>query len=470
MLFSSCPLKDSGSFASFLRRYCLNSFESERKATIGADFYTKQIVNPLVGNKNITKECPNITDDEAVALRRRIDAEPMVRIQLWDTAGLEQHVNFWTADNSFTNITSSPQESATLGKLFFRGIHGAILVYDATSHKSFSAMIHWHKIFIENTNDESNKVPVIVVANKMDQLKYELVKPFLKMVPQRNVLGISLPASCTENSRIRKFHGLKQMTIQDVKRKAGKNFEANLVSFTAASAASPTSHTTMLRDTTMDNEQQDQIEHSASFLTDEAGIPEEEKSYSLSPNADFYGSQWEINSVNSRQLITSKLPKQNLITEGRGKNVRSQNNQQTVSYKSIWRESTTVDDTLPDRDVVLQWCKTNNITFSEASALDGTGVNEAMESLITLALTQIYMVNHNAAASTLDVHLNQTLAGKGNFGRNYNIGVTANNASLFVPTNKIIDLQARYKTHNNGHHRQFTCCGSLNQCWPFFND
>ena len=87
MLFSSCPLKDSGSFASFLRRYCLNSFESERKATIGADFYTKQIVNPLVGNKNITKECPNITDDEAVALRRRIDAEPMVRFQLWDTAG-----------------------------------------------------------------------------------------------------------------------------------------------------------------------------------------------------------------------------------------------------------------------------------------------------------------------------------------------------------------------------------------------
>ena len=363
MFFSSCPLKDSVTFVSFLRRYCLNSFESERKATIGADFYTKQIVNPLSGSYNIAKECSNITDDEAVALHRRVDAEPMVRIQLWDTAGLEQHVNFCTADNAFTNIINSPQESATLGKLFFRGIHGAILVYDATSHKSFSAMIHWHKIFIENTNDEGNKVPVIVVANKMDQLKNELMKPFLKMVPQRNVLGISLPAPCTENSRIRKFHGLKQMTIQDVQRKAGKNFEANLETFTAASAvSSPTSPTRMLRDTTMDNEQ-DQIEHSASSLTDEGDIPEEEKSYSLSPNADFYGSHWETNRGISRELITS--------TEGRGKNERSQNNQQTVSYKSIWRESTTVDDTLPDRDVVLQWCKSNNITFSEASALDG---------------------------------------------------------------------------------------------------
>ena len=106
--------------------------------------------------------------------------------------------------------------------------------------------------------------------------------------------------------------------------------------------------------------------------------------------------------------------------------------------------------------------------FAVCFTISGTGVNEAMESLITLALTQIYMANHNAATSTLDVHLNQTLAG--NLGRNYNFGVTANNASLFVPTNKIIDLQARYKTHNNCHHPQFMCCGSLNQCWPFFND
>jgi GTPase SAR1 family protein len=44
------------------------------------------------------------------------------------------------------------------------------------------------------------------------------------------------------------------------------------------------------------------------------------------------------------------------------------------------------DRSHPDRDMVLLWCMRNGLTHVEASALDGTGVDKAMESLVTIAL------------------------------------------------------------------------------------
>lgn len=44
------------------------------------------------------------------------------------------------------------------------------------------------------------------------------------------------------------------------------------------------------------------------------------------------------------------------------------------------------DRSHPDRDMVHLWCMRNGLTLVEASAFDGTGVDKAMDSLVSLAL------------------------------------------------------------------------------------
>lgn len=309
-----------------LRRYCFNTFDSERRATIGADYFTKQIVNPLLSSDIDIKSSDTI--------------DHLVHIQLWDTAGLE----------GFKDNTDIRRSGSTLGKSFFRNINGALLVYDATSYHSFRALVQWYQILLENADivdSDVEAVPVVVIANKIDKLKYELEKPFLKMVPQRNVLGIQ-----PHTSRDR-----------DMPSKREKNSTATLIDEPAG-----TSYGTFVvpSSTNRKSEELEIKKYPMSRLQDICTISnpvqkkkyshllpltlEEGKSYSLSPNTDFYGSFPHHKS--SEPQIKKDI-----------------NN--SISFESIWKESSSIDDTLPDRDVVLQWCMSNNITIFEASALDG---------------------------------------------------------------------------------------------------
>ena len=75
---------------SLMKRYCADKFSLIRKASIGTDFMSKKIT---------------LNNAEVV-------------LQIWDTAGSERfHQN-------------------TLGSVFYRGAHGAMLVYDVTSWAS----------------------------------------------------------------------------------------------------------------------------------------------------------------------------------------------------------------------------------------------------------------------------------------------------------------------------------------------
>jgi small GTP-binding protein len=319
-----------------LRRYCFNTFDSERRATIGADYFTKQIVNPLLSSDNGVESSDTI--------------DRLVRIQLWDTAGLE----------GFKDNTDIRRSGSTLGKSFFRNINGALLVYDATSYHSFRALVQWYQILLENSDivgSDVKAVPVVVVANKIDKLKHELEKPFLKMVPQRNVLGIRAH-TCRETGILsrRKFNStatigkLEQKMLQDVAEPAGNSYG----SFLATSSAN---HKTENLD--IDKDPVSQLKDTCTIAnpfqdTKYSDLPplklEEGKSYSLSVNKDFYGSF--LNRSSSEQ-----------------RNKKHFNN--SISFESIWKESSSIDDTLPDSDMVLQWCMSNNITIFEASALDG---------------------------------------------------------------------------------------------------
>lgn len=108
MLLKVIILGDSGvGKTSLMNQYVNNKFSEQYKATIGADFCTKDVT----------------IDDKLVTL------------QIWDTAGQERF--------------------QSLGVAFFRGADACILVYDMTNPKSFESLDKWRKDFLQNVSDVS---------------------------------------------------------------------------------------------------------------------------------------------------------------------------------------------------------------------------------------------------------------------------------------------------------------------------
>ena len=101
-----------------LKRYTDNTFQDAYLSTIGFDFKFKLV------DLNNGKQ---------------------VKVQLWDTAGQERF--------------------RTIAKSYYKGAHGILLIYDVTNRKSYENIKKW----ITQIKDEaSNKVSIILVANKID--------------------------------------------------------------------------------------------------------------------------------------------------------------------------------------------------------------------------------------------------------------------------------------------------------------
>eukprot|EP00457_Paulinella_chromatophora_P011979 gb/GEZN01012149.1/.p1 GENE.gb/GEZN01012149.1/~~gb/GEZN01012149.1/.p1 ORF type:complete len:205 (-),score=39.94 gb/GEZN01012149.1/:468-1082(-) len=115
-------LGDSGvGKTSLMNQYVHKRFSNQYKATIGADFLTKEVT----------------IDDKLVTL------------QIWDTAGQERF--------------------QSLGVAFYRGADSCVLVYDITDCKSFEALESWMDEFLVHAaprNAES--FPFVVLGNKCD--------------------------------------------------------------------------------------------------------------------------------------------------------------------------------------------------------------------------------------------------------------------------------------------------------------
>ena len=101
---------------SLMLRYADDTFRTKHISTIGVDF---KIVNVKIG-------------------------ETTVKLQIWDTAGQDR----------FRTISST----------YYRGAHGAIVVYDVTSSQSFYNVEHW----INDMNAYNQNVYKILVGNKDD--------------------------------------------------------------------------------------------------------------------------------------------------------------------------------------------------------------------------------------------------------------------------------------------------------------
>ncbi|KRF83791.1 ras-related protein Rab7 [Drosophila virilis] len=106
---------------SLMNRYVNKHFTNMYKASIGTDFFSKEVV---VNNRMIT-------------------------MHFWDTAGQERF--------------------QTLGVAFYRGTDCCVLVYDVTSPKSFKNLNLWRDEFLIQTSPrDPDSFPFVVLGNKAD--------------------------------------------------------------------------------------------------------------------------------------------------------------------------------------------------------------------------------------------------------------------------------------------------------------
>jgi len=122
-------LGDSGvGKTSLLVRYVKKQFNAAYKATIGADFLSKEVE---VENKLVT-------------------------LQIWDTAGQERFQG--------------------LGNAFFRGADACVIVFDVTVENSFNRLEEWREAFVSQAGlkDPAN-YPFMVIGNKIDDEKNRVI-------------------------------------------------------------------------------------------------------------------------------------------------------------------------------------------------------------------------------------------------------------------------------------------------------
>ncbi|XP_069501544.1 ras-related protein Rab-7a-like isoform X2 [Ambystoma mexicanum] len=107
--------------SALMNQYVNNRFSNQYRATIGADFLTKEM---------------------------RVDNR-MVSVQIWDTAGTERF--------------------QSLGAALYRGSDCCLLVFDVTSPSSFQAIEAWRTEFLVQADpSDPEHFPFVVIGNKTD--------------------------------------------------------------------------------------------------------------------------------------------------------------------------------------------------------------------------------------------------------------------------------------------------------------
>ena len=125
-----------------MNRYHSNKYTGQYKATIGADFHSKNV---------------SITDPNTGATRN-------VTLQIWDTAGQERF--------------------QSLGVAFYRGADAVALVYDVGDGKSFDHLDNWKSEFLKQVGlDNGTPFPFVLLGNKIDRPQGE------RQVPRQRAEG-----------------------------------------------------------------------------------------------------------------------------------------------------------------------------------------------------------------------------------------------------------------------------------------
>ncbi|XP_028669141.1 ras-related protein Rab-7a isoform X1 [Erpetoichthys calabaricus] len=153
--------------SSFMNQYVNHRFTNMYRATIGADFLTKEV---------------NVDERNVV-------------LQIWDTAGTERF--------------------QSLGVALYRGADCCLLMFDVTSAASFQALDTWKKEFaIQADPVEPDKFPFVVIGNKTDLDHREVsMRQAQDWCRQNNALYFE--ASAKEAINVEKaFQGAVRVSLQ----------------------------------------------------------------------------------------------------------------------------------------------------------------------------------------------------------------------------------------------------------------
>lgn len=125
MIFKIVLVGDSGvGKTNLLLRYLKNEFNTQTKATVGVEF----------GNTKV-----------------QID-NALIKAQIWDTAGQER----------YRAITSA----------YYKGAHGALIVYDITRKDSFDSVEKW---LSDLKNNGEEKMVIMAIGNKCDMVNERVI-------------------------------------------------------------------------------------------------------------------------------------------------------------------------------------------------------------------------------------------------------------------------------------------------------
>lgn len=143
-------LGDSGvGKTSLMQQFVNNKFSYQYKATIGADFLTKDLT---IDNKTVS-------------------------LQIWDTAGQERF--------------------QSLGVAFYRGADCCVLCYDVTNEKSLNNLASWKDEFLIQSNVlNPQDFPFIIIGNKIDvdeSKKIPSLSKKLMNITNNQLGGLSYP-------------------------------------------------------------------------------------------------------------------------------------------------------------------------------------------------------------------------------------------------------------------------------------
>ena len=123
---------------SILSKYSSKTFNENYLATVGLDFFTK---DEMIDNK-------------------------IIRIKIWDTAGQERY--------------------KSLTRCFFQKAQGVMIVYDVTCEKSYNNLKFWIESLQTNLYEDIDKVPIILIGNKIDIPQRKIDKEIAKEFANKN--------------------------------------------------------------------------------------------------------------------------------------------------------------------------------------------------------------------------------------------------------------------------------------------
>ncbi|KAL7537452.1 hypothetical protein ACHAXR_011749 [Thalassiosira sp. AJA248-18] len=376
-------------------------------STLGADYYVKKVDNPLFGSDG---DCNRDSYEE----EKKITSESHVLVQLWDTAGKERlkpqtypaqydkKSNFYQflsiRPSSSTNSTNyehrynnwgflngitehehhdendntiihneqkdklykrhntqqkhgrplhyhrhngkylqNHSDNKPMGDALFRNIDACMLVYDATSSMSFLHLMQWHSEWVQKLNHWEREGMETIRNN--DTGMGERKKTTRKRIPFIVVANkLDLLEEGNEN---------KSQSSGDQKRRSVMGFR-------------------------------------------EGAYKGRELRY------EYAAENAKISQCECSDLQNQSKPKKCELHRNNASAARTE--RLTYSLKeTLWSTDAsyinalqlTEDQLHTGRELILLWCKRNGIPHVEASALDGRGVDEAMEHLIRIGVEEL---------------------------------------------------------------------------------